>query len=304
MAKTYRYLIWLNMAPWTIQKLLNWITEYFTDKGLDSPRLSAELLLSGVLAMKRIELYTQFDRPVAGQQLDRLHDLVKRAGQSEPVAYLVGKTEFYSLEFDITPACLIPRPETELLAERAIEFLRTRSGTQFVCDLCTGCGCIAIAIAKNFHDARLIATDICDAALNVAAQNIEKHQLKDRIQLLCGDLFEPIMPQLDVEKFDLIVCNPPYVSAVEFEALDKNVKDYEPELALFAGEDGLDVYRRIVERVDSFLKSDAALMLEIGYSQGQVVKELLEQAGCFTEITIEKDFNDNDRIATAIKKSS
>ena len=292
------------MAPWTIQKLLNWITEYFTDKGLDSPRLSAELLLSGVLAMKRIELYTQFDRPVAGQQLDRLHDLVKRAGQSEPVAYLVGKTEFYSLEFDITPACLIPRPETELLAERAIEFLRTRSGTQFVCDLCTGCGCIAIAIAKNFHDARLIATDICDAALNVAAQNIEKHQLKDRIQLLCGDLFEPIMPQLDVEKFDLIVCNPPYVSAVEFEALDKNVKDYEPELALFAGEDGLDVYRRIVERVDSFLKSDAALMLEIGYSQGQVVKELLEQAGCFTEITIEKDFNDNDRIATAIKKSS
>ncbi len=304
MAKTYRYLIWLNMAPWTIQKLLNWITEYFTDKGLDSPRLSAELLLSGVLAMKRIELYTQFDRPVAGQQLDRLHDLVKRAGQSEPVAYLVGKTEFYSLEFDITPACLIPRPETELLAERAIEFLRTRSGTQFVCDLCTGCGCIAIAIAKNFHDARLIATDVCDAALNVAAQNIEKYQLKDRIQLLCGDLFEPIMPQLDVEKFDLIVCNPPYVSAVEFEALDKNVKDYEPELALFAGEDGLDVYRRIVERVDSFLKSDAALMLEIGYSQGQVVKELLEQAGCFTEITIEKDFNDNDRIATAIKKSS
>ena len=301
MAKTYRYLIWLNMAPWTIQKLLNWITEYFTDKGLDSPRLSAELLLSGVLAMKRIELYTQFDRPVAGQQLDRLHDLVKRAGQSEPVAYLVGKTEFYSLEFDITPACLIPRPETELLAERAIEFLRTRSGTQFVCDLCTGCGCIAIAIAKNFHDARLIATDICDAALNVAAQNIEKHQLKDRIQLLCGDLFEPIMPQLDVEKFDLIVCNPPYVSAVEFEALDKNVKDYEPELALFAGEDGLDVYRRIIERVDSFLKSDAALMLEIGYSQGQAVRELLEQAGCFTEITIEKDFNDNDRIATAIK---
>ena len=295
---------WLNMAPWTIQKLLNWITEYFTDKGLDSPRFNAELLLSDVLAMKRIELYTQFDKPVAKQQLDRLHDLVKRAGQSEPIAYLIGKTEFYSLELDITPACLIPRPETELLAERAIEFLRTRSGTQFVCDLCTGSGCIAVAIAKNFHDARLIATDISDAALSVAAKNIEKHQLKDRIKLLCGDLFEPIMPQLDVEKFDLIVCNPPYVSAVEFEALDKNVKDYEPKSALYAGDDGLDVYRRIIERVDAFLKSGAALLLEIGYSQGQAVKELLEQVGCFSEVAIEKDFNGNDRIATAIKKSS
>ena len=116
----------LAMQAWTIQKLLNWITEYLTERSIDSPRLSAELLLSGVLETKRIELYTQFDQPVAKQELDRLHDLVKRAGQDEPVAYLIGRTEFYSLELNITPDCMIPRPETELLVQRAIEFLRTR----------------------------------------------------------------------------------------------------------------------------------------------------------------------------------
>jgi len=292
------------MQNWTIQKLLNWITEHLTEKRIDSPRLSAELLLSHVVGLKRIELYTQFDKLVSQQQLDRLHDLVKRAGQYEPIAYLTGKTEFYSLRLNVTPDCMIPRPETELLVERAIEFLRRKTGKQFVCDLCTGCGCIAIAIARNYPDADIIATDISDAALNIATQNIEKHQLKDRIKLLCGDLFDPIMPQLDVNKFDLIVCNPPYTTAAEFEALDRNVKAFEPRIALYAGEDGLDVYRRIIEKVDQFLKPDAALMLEIGYTQGQAVRELLEQVGCFSNIRIEKDYHNNERIVTATKTSS
>ena len=294
----------LAMQAWTIQKLLNWITEYLTERSIDSPRLSAELLLSGVLETKRIELYTQFDKPVAKQELDRLHDLVKRAGQNEPVAYLIGKTEFYSLELNITADCMIPRPETELLVQRAIEFLRTRPGTVLVCDLCTGSGCIAVAIARNFPDARIIATDICDAALNVAAGNVEKHQLKDRIKLLHGDLFDPIISGLDVGKFDLIVCNPPYVSAAEYEKLDKNVKDYEPKIALYAGQDGLDIYRRLIEKVDEFLKPDAAFMLEIGFAQGRAVRELLEQTGAFAEIKIEKDPHNNDRIATARRISS
>jgi release factor glutamine methyltransferase len=280
------------------------MAEYFTKKGIDSPRLSAELLLSSVLSMQRIELYTQFDKLVAKDQLDILHDLVKRAGQYEPIAYLTGKTEFYSLQLEVCPDCMIPRPETELLVERAIEFLRARTGPQFICDLCTGCGCIAVAIAKNFSQATIIATDICDAALNIAAKNIGKYKLKDRFTLLRGDLFEPLVPHLDVDKFDLIVCNPPYVSADEYEKLDKNVKDYEPKLALFAGIDGLDVYRRIIDKADQFLKSDAALMLEVGYTQGDTVKELLEQSGTFAEIKIEKDFNDNDRIATALRTSS
>ncbi len=291
------------MADWTIQKLLNWVTEYLTSKGIDSPRLSAELLLSHGVGLKRIELYTQFDKLVTKQQLNQLHDLVKRAGQNEPIAHLVGKTEFYSLELNVTADCMIPRPETELLVERAIEFLRTRRRQQFVCDLCTGSGCIAVAIARNYPDCQITATDICDAALSVAAKNIEKHRLKERIRLLCGDLFDPIMPQLDVEKFDLIVCNPPYVSSTEFEKLDKNVKDYEPKSALFAGTDGLDIYRRIIEKVDTFLKPDAAIMLEIGYNQGQVVRQLLKQAGCFNKIIVEKDTSNNDRIVIAKKQS-
>jgi release factor glutamine methyltransferase len=289
---------------WTIQKLLKWVTDYLTAKGIESPRLSAELLLSHVLGLKRIELYTQFDKQVPQHQLDNLHELVKRAGLHEPVAYLTGKTEFYSLELDITADCMIPRPETELLVQRAIEFLRTRSGIQYVCDLCTGSGCIAVAIAKNFPDARVTATDISAAALEVAARNIEKHQLKERVRLLCGDLFEPIIQQLDVSQFDLIVCNPPYVSTAEYEKLEQNVKDYEPEFALLAGEDGLDVYKRIMLKVYEFLKPGAALMLEIGYAQGPAVREMLEQIEVFAEIKIEKDYHNNDRVVTARKTST
>jgi release factor glutamine methyltransferase len=284
------------MQDWTIQKLLNWVSNYLSEKGVDSPRFSAELLLSHVLAMKRIELYTHFDRPVSKDKLDRLHNLVKRAGQHEPIAYLIGKTEFYSLELNITPACMIPRPETELLVQKAIEFLRARTGHQLVCDLCTGCGCIAVAIAKNFPDAQIFSTDISDAALDVAAENLEKYQLQGQITLLRGDLFDAFVPQLDVSRFDLIVCNPPYVSSAEFEKLDKNVKDYEPKSALLAGDNGLDIYRRIIEKVDQFLKPDAALILEIGYAQGRAVKELFEQSDVFAYVKIEKDAHDNDRV--------
>ena len=292
------------METWTITKLLNWVRQYLTEKGIDSPRLNAELLLSFVLELKRIELYTQYNKPVPEQQLSRLRELVKRAGQNEPIAYLVGKTEFYSMEINVTPDCMIPRPETELLVQRAVEFLRTRNGIQSVCDLCTGSGCIAVAIAKNYPNARIIATDICDAALAAAATNVEKHQLQDKITLLSGDLFDPIIPQLDVGKFDLIVCNPPYVSNSEYEKLDKNVKDYEPRLALLAGDDGMDIYRRIIEKVDRFLKSDAALILEIGYAQGPTIQEMLEQTEIFTEIKIEKDLHNNDRIVSARKIST
>jgi len=293
------------MERWTIQKLLGWITGHLTEKGVDSPRLNAELLLSEVLGLARIELYMHFDKVPTQPQLDRLHLLVRRCGQLEPVAYLIGRTEFYSLPIKVSPDCLIPRPETELLVERAIEFLRSRHTAgqlQDVCDLCTGSGCIAVAIAKNFTDAKIIATDICDSALSIAAENIKQYGLNEQVKLVCGDLFEPIMKGLDSAGFDLIVCNPPYVARAEYEKLGKNIKDYEPTLALQAGIDGLDVYHRIAERVEEFLKPDAALMLEIGYAQGQAVKDLLEQTGIFTEIKIEKDPT-NNRIVIA-KKSS
>jgi len=287
------------MSEWTIQKLLNWTTEYLTQKGVDSPRLSAELLLSSVLGLKRIELYTQYSRIVEEEHLAKLRELVKRAGQHEPIAYLVGKTEFYSIEFEVTPDCLIPRPETELLVQRAIEFLRQRTSPRHVCDLCTGCGTIAVAIAKNVPDARVVATDLCAAALGVAAGNVKKYQLEERVELFHGDLFEPLIPQFDVTPFDLIACNPPYVSAAEYAELEKNVKDYEPRAALYGGVDGMDLYRRICEQVGPFLKPDGALLLEIGYKQGPAVRAMLEQTGLFPSIKVDKDLIGHDRIVIA-----
>ena len=289
------------MEHWTIEKLLNWTTDYFTEKGLDSPRLSAELLIAHVMDLERIQVYMNFDKAPSQSQLDELHLLVKRAADSEPIAYLIGKTEFYSLPIKVTRDCLIPRPETELLVERGIDFLRKRSGPQIVLDLCTGSGCIAAAVAKNFQNCSVIATDISDSALAVAAENIKTHKLTDRIRLLQGDLFDPIIAELDESKFDLILCNPPYVTTAEFEKLDKNIKNYEPSGALAAGADGLDIYRKIAQNLDKFLKPDAALILEIGYAQGPAVKEILEQNASYSEIKIEKDFSNNDRIVTLKK---
>jgi release factor glutamine methyltransferase len=290
------------MDEWTIQRLLTWTTGYLTQKKVDSPRLSAELLLSHVLGLKRIELYTQYSRVVEQEHLARLRDLVKRAGQHEPIAYLVGKTEFYSLEFEATPDCLIPRPETELLVQRAIELLRQRSTPRRVCDLCTGCGVIAVAIARNTPDTKLIATDISAPALAVAARNVEKHGLQEHIELRQGDLFDPLIAELD--QFDMIVCNPPYVSAAEYDALDKNVKDYEPRIALHGGEQGLDVYRRIAERVTEFLKPDGILLLEIGHAQGPAVQQLFQQTNAFEAVKVEKDLNAHDRVVIAMRTPS
>jgi len=287
------------MQVWTIQDLLSWASAYLAKQGVDSARLSAELLLRHVLGMKGIELYTHSGQAVAREQVDRLQELAERAGQHEPIAYLTGKTEFYSLALNVTRDCMIPRPETELLVERAIEFLRTSSGTQWVCDLCTGSGCIAVAIAKNCPAARIIATDISADAIKVAAQNVEAYQLDDRVKLVSGDLFEPVKVISGGQQFDLIVCNPPYVSAAEYEALPKTVRDYEPRLALFAGSDGLDICRRIITEAGDFLKPEGALMLEIGYAQGPAVTELLQQAGAFSEIKIQKDLRHNDRLAIA-----
>jgi release factor glutamine methyltransferase len=288
---------------WTTQKLLDWLVGFFTEKKIDSPRLTAEMLLGFVLGLKRIELYMHFDRVVEPAGLQRLRTLVKRCAENEPVQYLVGSCEFYSMTFNVCSDCLIPRPETELLVERAIEFLRTRTdlACQYVCDLCTGSGCIASAIAKNYPNCKIIASDICDKALAVAAENVAKYNLTEKIKLLQGDLFEPLINQLDVGEFDLIVSNPPYVSKVEYENLDAKVKNYEPKLALDGGVDGLDIYKRIIARAAEHLKSTGAIMLEIGYRQGIAVKDMLEKTNAFANITIEKDFNNNDRIVSAIR---
>jgi len=293
-----------GMEQWTIGKLLTWMSGHLAEKAVDAPRLSAELLLSHVLGCKRIELYTNFDQPVEQTRLDELRGLVKRCAEHEPVGYLVGRCEFYSLEIRLNRTCLIPRPETELLVERAIDLLRLRPKPAAVLDLCTGSGCIAIAIAMNVPECRVAATDLSDEVLSVADENVRAHGLTERVRLLRGDLFDPLIGGLDETSFDLIVANPPYVSSAEMETLDRNVKEYEPVSALHGGVDGLDVYRRIAERVGPFLKADGVLMLEIGYAQGPAVRGLLEATSLFAKITVEKDRSNNDRIVTAWRQKA
>lgn len=286
------------METWTINRLLTWITGYLARKAVDSPRFSAELLLSEVLARPRIELYTHFDQVVPDSDLERLRDLVRRAGEHEPVAYLVGWTEFYSLRIEVCRDCLIPRPETELLVQRAIEFVRSRPGPQSLLDLGTGSGCIAIAVAVNCSRASCLATDICDRALAVAARNIQLHGLTDQVILAKGDLFEPVRTTGE-GPFDLIVSNPPYVASDEFEVLDRSVRDYEPRLALDGGPDGLMYIRQIVSQSGQLLRPDGTLMLEIGYRQGKQVCELLQGNGAFARVELFKDSQGWDRIVVA-----
>ena len=285
---------------WTIKELLNWISTYLAQKEIDSPRLCAELLLANVLEMSRIQLYTNFDKTVSEPDREKLRSLVKHAADQEPVQYLVGRTEFYSLEIELTRDTLIPRPETELLVERAIEYLRTKNGPQLICDLCTGSGCIAVAIAKNFADCHIIATDISDQALNVAAANIKKHHLESRIDLINGNLFEPLIGQMNENLFDLIVTNPPYVSESEYQNLPENIRKHEPTHALLAGPEGLDIYKQIAVQAPNHLKPGAAIMMEIGYKQAPAVNELLEKAN-LKNISVEKDHAGRDRLVKAFK---
>jgi len=287
------------MAAWTIKALLEWITPHLTDKGVDSPRLCAEFLLTEVLDMQRMDLYTQFNTIVSAEHLAILRDLVKRAGEHEPVAYLVGKSEFYSIELNIKPGCSIPRPETELLVQECIDILREHNTKQTILDLCTGSACIAIALAMNYKDAHITASDISAEALAIAQTNIKKHALEQRINLVHGDLFEPI----DSTCFDIIVCNPPYIAETEYKDLDKNVRDYEPKLALCAGIKGLDLYQRIIEQVHNYLKPNAYLLLEIGYNQADALENMINNTGQFKCVCIKKDFQGHTRVVIAQKNS-
>ena len=275
---------------------------YFTDKNIDSPRLSAELILCHVLKMQRIELYMHFEKRIDQTKLTELRSYVKRAAEHEPIAYLVGLTEFYSMEIKVSNATLIPRPETELLVERAIEYLRSLDKPRYFCDLCTGSGCIAIAVANGVSGSEVLATDISKDALEIASDNITFHNQTEQIKLLCGDLFDPIKKELNNKQFDLIISNPPYIAEDEYESLDKNVKDFEPKTALIAGAEGLDFYKRIIDESPNYLKPNAKLMMEIGYKQGKPIVDILDTSGKFTNITIEKDFAQNDRIVTASLK--
>jgi len=292
-----------QQSKWTIKRLLEWTTQHFTQAQVSQPRLSAEILLAYVLGCERIDLYVKFDNCPDAEQLTRFRELVKRAAQHEPCQYLTGKAHFYSLELEVTPAVLIPRPETELLVTGAIDFCRreTHRPTIDVLDLCTGSACVAIAIAANVIETDIIATDRSKEALDIAGKNIAKHDLQERIALYESDLFDKLN-QAPKSIFDLLVSNPPYVSNAEFEQLAPMIRNYEPKHALLAGDDGLDVIRQILDQAEPYLADEGALMLEIGYNQAQDTLALFEKCGYLKDITAVKDNLGHQRIVKARKK--
>ena len=277
---------------WTVKRILDWTTGHLQKHGSDSPRLDAEILLAHARGCQRIELYTRYADLLSDAERARMRELVRRRANAEPVAYLVGYKEFYSLPFVVTPDVLIPRPETEILVLEAIEFAKAagRGGLRLL-DLCTGSGCIAIAAAKNQPELRVTATDLSPAALNIARSNAERNQVAERIEFCEGDLFAPLPSEV---RFDIIASNPPYVAQSDYETLPPDILRHEPSLALLAGPDGLDLLRRIASEARAFLNPGGLLLLELAPEQAETVAGWLR--GSFAEVTILKDFAGEARV--------
>jgi release factor glutamine methyltransferase len=289
---------------WTIRKLLEWTAGFLARKEVDSPRLSAELLLAHVLGVPRIKLYTDYERPLGEKELATFRDLVKRAGEQEPIAYLTGKSYFFNLELAIGTGVLIPRPDTETLVENVLQLIRNTPGMDSprLLDLCTGSGCIACAIASRVKTASVTAIDLSEAAVAVAKQNAEQLKVADRVTVLQGDLYAPLTDTVDAQPFHMIVSNPPYIPSDQIASLDRNVRDYEPRLALDGGPDGLAIHRRILEQAAYRLLPGGHLFMEIAFDQGERAMELASSQHDLENVRLLKDYGGKDRVVTAMRK--
>jgi release factor glutamine methyltransferase len=282
---------------WTIKALLAWTTDFLKSKGIEAAKREAELLLAHVLGCARVDLFVRFNEQPSEAERTKFRELIQRRVAGWPVAYLIGSREFYLLSFEVNPAVLVPRPDTETLVLEALNRLKPLSAPS-VLDIGTGSGCIAISLAHQKKDARVTAIDISPDALEVAKRNAAKHGVADRMTFLQGDLFAP----LPGSTFDLIVSNPPYITQSELATLTPDVRDHEPRLALDGGPDGLAFYRRIAKDVGPFLKTGGSLLLEIGYTQDEAVRNLLaEQPGLELGPTL-KDAAGHPRVVCAKKK--
>lgn len=245
---------------WTVGRLLEWTTGWLRGRGGDSPRLDAEVLLAHVLGCQRIELYTRFDEVPEAEPRAAFRELVKRRGQGEPVAYLTGHKEFFSLSFRVTRDVLVPRPETESLVVRGLDLCRHLEAPRIV-DVGTGSGAIAVTLARHLPTATITAIDISAAAAAIARENAEAHGVADRVRVVEGDLLEGL-PEGEI--FDLIVSNPPYIREDEFEGLPRDVRDFEPRGALVAGPRGVEPLERLVAMTAGRLEPGGWLLVEIG----------------------------------------
>lgn len=284
-----------SAETWTVRRVLEWTTQHLKKHGSETPRLDAEILLAHSRGCPRIALYTQFDDVLSDAVRARMRELVQRRAQSEPVAYLVGHREFFSLDFVVTRDVLIPRPDTETLVMTALDAAKPIAEPKLL-DLCTGSGCVAISFAKNCPKAHVTATDLSPAALAVATENASKHKVSDRVEFFEGDLFAAVPPDA---RFPLIVANPPYISTHELETLAQDIRKYEPRSALDGGPDGLDIVRKIVREAPDYLVRGGSLFLEISPEQADTVQAELRATGRYTETGLVKDLAGRGRVVTA-----
>jgi release factor glutamine methyltransferase len=284
-------------APWTILEVLNWTTTRFAERSLPSPRLDAELLAAHAFGLARIQLYAQFDRPLTADELARFRELVKRRQAGEPVAYIVGRKEFWSLDLAVDRRVLIPRPDTETAVEAALALLPADAPAR-VCDVGTGSGAIALAIRKERPLATVVAIDLSADALAVAGDNAQRLGLP--LDLRQGDLLAPLAAEPTLDPFDVIVANLPYVPRAELPGLAPEVQA-EPLLALDGGGDGLDIVRRLAAAAGAHLRPGGALVLEIGAGQAAQTQRICEGAG-FERVSARRDLGGIERVVVAHRR--
>jgi release factor glutamine methyltransferase len=317
----------------TVLEAIQKSTDFLAPKGVESPRLQTELLLAHLLKMPRMKLYLNFERVLTPAETDALRDMIRRRGQREPLQHITGSTSFCGLEIAVNRHVLVPRPETELLAEFGWQFLQGRAGSPQpaaahsenasyqdlrALDLGTGSGCIAIALAVKCPAAKVVATDVSPDALVLAKQNAERHNVAERIVFLQGDGFAaltnregecPHEPKLGNEdgsrrrspsQFDLIISNPPYISSAEIATLQPEVRDFDPCIALDGGTDGLGFYRLIALHAAAFLKTGGKVMLEFGDGQAEAIRKIFEDEKWIVE-AVKEDYSHRARILIASK---
>jgi release factor glutamine methyltransferase len=286
---------------WTILKLLKWTTAYFKSHHVEQPRATAEILLAHTLGVGRVDLYVQYDRLLEEGELGRFKGYIRRRIQREPVAYIVGKKEFWSMDFEVAPGVLIPRPETETLVEAALMVVPKEAtpAASRILDLGTGSGAVVVAMASERPGHEFYAVDRSEEVLSVAQGNAQAHGLEKNITFLQGDWFDPVQDQ--EAHFDVIVSNPPYISRRELEELPPEISQHEPREALDGGSEGLDAIRLIIREASDHLAPGGWLLFEIGHDQWVQVEKLLSAAKIYMEIGVIKDYGGRDRVARARK---
>lgn len=278
---------------WTIRRVLAWTAEDFAGRGVDTSRLDAELLVAHALGLGRVQLYMDLDRPLTDAEREAIRALVMRRRRREPVAYIVGKKEFWGRSFAVTPAVLVPRPDSETLIERALEVVG--DGAR-VLDLCTGSGILGITIAAERPGVHADLTDVSADALAVARQNAEALGVIERVRLLSGDLFGALSGD---ERYSLITANPPYIPEAEVAGLAPDVRDHEPHLALAGGADGFVVHRRIIAEAPRFLAPGGTLLIEVGAGQAPELERLIIALGWAEHTARHRDLGGIERVVEA-----